>query len=46
MSTYLYADDTPMLLSIQMVADPLGEMLWNFTLETGGDSPCLRSCQV
>ena len=46
MNTYLYADDSPMLLSIQMIADPLQEMLWEFALETAFDSPCLRSCQV
>ena len=46
MNTYLFAEDTPMLLSIQMVADPLEELLWNFTLETADDTPCLRGCQV
>ena len=35
-----------MPLSIQMIADPLDELLWDFTLETSGDSPSLRSCQV
>ena len=38
--------DSSMMLSIQMIADPLEEMLWDFTLETAGDSPTLRCCQV
>ena len=46
MNTNFNADEGPMLLSIQMVADPLDEMLWDFTLETAGDAPCLRGCQV
>lgn len=39
-------NDFSMLLSIQMVADPLEEMLWEFTSETAGDTACLRGCQV
>ncbi len=35
-----------MLLSVQMIADSLDELFWNFTLETKGDTPCLRCCQV
>lgn len=35
-----------MLLSIRMIADPLEELLWDFTLEEAGDSPCLRCWQV
>lgn len=39
------AEDT-ILLSMQMIADPLDELFWDFTLETAGDGPCLRCCQV
>mgnify|MGYP002521500339 CR=1 FL=1 len=46
MNTNLNTDDGSMLLSIQMVADPLDEMLWDFTLEAAGDTPCLRCCQI
>ena len=46
MDTNFGTENTAMLLSIQMVADPLDEMLWDFTLETAGDTPCLRGCQV
>ena len=35
-----------MLLSVQMIADSLDELFWNFTPETKGDTPCLRCCQV
>lgn len=35
-----------MLLNIQMIADPLSEMLWNFALETTDDSTVLRCCQI
>ena len=35
-----------MLLSVQMIADSLDELVWNFTPETKGDTPCLRCCQV
>ena len=35
-----------MLLSIQMIADPLDELFWDFTLEVTQDSPCLRCWQV
>lgn len=35
-----------MLLSIQMIADPLDELFWDFTLEAAGDTPCLRCWQV
>ena len=35
-----------MLLSVQMIADSLDELFWDFTLETAGDTPCLRCCQV
>ena len=33
-----------MLLSIQMIADPMDELFWEFGLYTKGDRPCLRSC--
>lgn len=46
MDTNFGTKNAAMLLSIQMVADPLDEMLWDFTLETAGDTPCLRCCQV
>lgn len=35
-----------MLLSMQMIADPMNELLWDFSLITPGDSPSLRCCQV
>ena len=35
-----------MLLSIQMIADPLDELFWDFTLETTADTSCLRCLQV
>ena len=46
MSTELTSPESGMLLSMQMVADPLAELLWDFTLETTGDCPSLRCCQV
>lgn len=46
MNTNLNPAEGAMLLSIQMIADPLDELLWEFTLETAGDAPCLRCCQV
>lgn len=46
MNTNLNPAEGAMLLSMRMIADPLEEMLWDFTLETAGDTPCLRCCQV
>ena len=46
MNTNLNPAEDAMLLSMRMIADPLEEMLWDFTLETAGDTPCLRCCQV
>lgn len=34
-----------MLLSIQMIADPLEEQLWDFSLQVVDDAPTLRCCQ-
>ena len=46
MNTNLNPAEGAMLLSMRMLADPLEEMLWDFTLEAAGDVPCLRCCQV
>ena len=46
MSTSQNNSTDTMLLSIQMIADPLDELFWDFTLEAAGDTPCLRCWQV
>ena len=46
MNTNLNPAEGAMLLSMRMLADPLEEMLWDFTLEAAGDVACLRCCQV
>ena len=38
MNTNLNPAEDTMLLSMRMIADPLEEMLWDFTLETAGDT--------
>ena len=46
MKTEWNSTDSCMTLSMQMIADPLEEMLWDFTLQAKGDTPTLRCCQV
>lgn len=46
MNTNFNPSECGMLLSIQMIADPLDELLWDFTAEISGDSPILRCCQI
>ena len=35
-----------MLLNLQMIADSLEELYWEYTLEPGEDRPRFRCCQV
>lgn len=46
MNSGFLTSESCMLLSMQMIADPLDEMLWDFSLETAGDCPALRCCQI
>ena len=46
MNTSQNASTGSMLLSIQMIADPLDELFGDFTLEAAGDTSCLRCLQV
>lgn len=46
MDTQWKPSESDMKLSVQMIAEDLEELLWDFTLETQGDDPILRGCQV
>lgn len=35
-----------MLLNIQMLVDPMDELIWEFTVHRPEERPCLRSCQL
>lgn len=36
----------PMLLNLQMIADPMDELLWDYTAHSSGETPCFRGCQI
>lgn len=35
-----------MLLNLQMLLDPMDELLWNYTAHLPGEAPCFRTCQI